>query len=542
MNGQHSPQEALDLRSYLRPIWRRKWIVLAITVVAAAATYLISSHQQKSYAASTRLYITDADPTLDITNPGSFGTPSSASIANVAQLITAASVTNAVTRMLGEPVASAGSVTATPSANSAFVTVTATGPHPELVARLANSYVRAFLRSRAQAVAAEARRDERAAEITLATLPKSSNGANGASERQTLLQEIETYRQVVLNPSAGAQQIDTAAVPGSPSSPKPTRDAIFGGAVGLVLGLIAAFCIDLLDRRVLSVATMESVFGRPVLGVLPHVSDPTPLLKGNRALVPREFLEALRSVTVMLRLEGNSEPPRVIMVTSTLPREGKSTVTRDLALVYAESGERVLVIDGDLRRPIMERLFGIKAEQGLVQILRGEASLAEAAVVAVAAAPGAAGSSNGDGSADGDDPGQTGSVELVAHGERLENPLALLSSERMVLLLEEASTLYGIVLLDTPPVLTVADAVPLMEVVDSVLLVARLGQTTRNAADRFKQLVARLSVGTFSGVIANDRKSDEEGYGSYGGYDYGDRSSKREQKKADRREEKATTA
>jgi succinoglycan biosynthesis transport protein ExoP len=527
MSDQQNQQE-LDLRSYLRPIMRRKWIVLAITIVAAAATYLVVSHQQKTYSASTKIYVTDADPTLDITSPGSFGAPNTQQIANVAQLITAQSVTNAVSKMLGMPASSAGSVAATPSSTSDFVTVAAASQKPALAARLANDYVVAFLSSRGQAVSAEARQHMQAAQTTLAGLPKSSrsNTSSSYAERQTLLGQIVTYQQVALNPSSGARQINPAVVPGLPTGASPKRDAIFGGVVGLILGVIAAFCIDLLDRRLVSVATVESIFGRPVLAVLPHVSDPTPLLEGHRSVVPSEFIEELRSLTVMLRLGGDTYPPRVIMITSTLPEEGKSTVTRDLALVYAETGQRVLVIDGDVRRPSMENMFDVKADRGLVHVLRGEASLPESAVVAITASVGGEANTNGHGPANGNGNGKgnvsalPGSVDLLAHGEVLDNPLTLMSSERMVALLEEASKAYDIVLLDTPPVLAVADSVPLMEVVDSVLLVARLGRTTRQAASRFRKLVRRLSVVTFTGVIANDRRQqfDDEGYGSYGTY------------------------
>jgi Mrp family chromosome partitioning ATPase len=544
MNDQHSHQEALDLRAYLRPIWRRKWIVLAITVVAAAATYVISSHQQKTYLASTSLYVTDVDPTLDITSPGAddellAGDPEA--IDNVAQLMTAASVTNAVSKTLGMPVSSAGSVSATASSDSFFVTLTAQSHSPVLAARLANTYVSVFLRSRAQAVRAEAQRDVQTVQTQLAALSKSSTNV---AERQTLLQQIASYQQAELNPSSGAQQTNTAAVPASPTSPTPKRDAIFGGIVGLVLALIVAFCVDLLDRRLVSVSSLDSVFGRPVLAVLPHVSDPTPLGEGQLAVVPPRFLEELRSLTVMLRLGTDSAPPRLIMVTSTLPQEGKSTVTRDLALVYAESGRRVLVIDGDLRRPSMARMFGIKTARGLVQILTGEASLSEVAIVAVVAPEHAESSANGHGltgspggrvaskATNGGGPPHAGSVDVVAHGTRLHNPLALLSSDRMVALLEEAAKVYDIVLLDTPPVLAVADSVPLMEVVDSVVLVARLGRTTRAAANRFRELIERLSIGTFSGVVANDMRSRfaDEGYGSHGGYDYDNESEPSEEK------------
>lgn len=543
MTDQHNEQEALDLRAYLRPVWRRKWIILAIVVVAAAATYIISSRQPKTYAASTKLYIETADPTENLTSSGSQLPPTSLSLADVAQLVVDQHVTNAVARQLGVPVSSAGTVTATPATGSDFVTVTATSHSPVLAARLANAYAAAFLQSRGASVSAEALRDEHSAQTTLASLPTNSKDLTEVSQRGTVLEQIETYQQIALNPSAGALQIDPAMAPTVPASPKPLRNAIFGAVVGLVLGLIAAFCIELLDRRLARVATVESIFGRPVLAVLPHVADATPIVEG-RPIVPPQFVEELRSLTVMLGLDGNSGPPRTIIVTSTLPREGKSTVTRDLALVYAELGSRVLVIDGDLRRPSMERLFGLEADQqGLVQILRGEASLSEAALTAVSTLQDVQASSNGNGSAsaNGHAPQPHGSVDVLAHGERLENPLVLLSSERMGALLAEASRRYDTVLLDTPPVLTVADSVPLLEVVDSVLLVARLGQTTRHAADRFNELLGRLSNVTFSGVIANDRRAefDDDGYGSYGRYGYGYYSGT---KRSQRKQKAATTA
>jgi Mrp family chromosome partitioning ATPase len=540
VNEQQNPPEALDLRSYFRPVWRRKWIILAIVVVAAAATYFISSRQQKQYVASTSLYVQVADPTLNVGGSATQGVPTSQSLADVAQLITTQSVTTAVAQTLGVPVASARSVTATPATGSSFVTVTATSPSPVLSAGLANGYASEFLRSREQAVAAEAGGALRAAQATLASLPNNGTGLASLSQRQTLLQQIETYKQTTLNPSAGASQINKAVVPNLPSSPQPKRDAIFGAVVGLVLGLIAAFCLELVDRRLTRVSTIESLLGRPVLAVLPHVSDPTPLLEGQRPVVPVQFLEELRSLTVVLRLAGKS-PPRTIMVTSTLPREGKSTVTRDLALVYAETGERVLVIDGDLRRPSMERLFGLKAERGLVQILRGEATLHEAALPAIRSPEVVQASTNGNGAGPAHhDPQQSGLVDVLAHGEVIESPLGLLSSEPMTTLLAEASQLYDVVLLDTPPVLTVADTVPLLEVVDSVLLVARLGYTTRHAAGRFNDLIGRLSGVNFSGVIANDRreKFDDEGYGSYGRYGYGYYQGSR---RSERDKQKATT-
>jgi polysaccharide biosynthesis transport protein len=518
LTEQQSQQEVLDLRSYLQLIWRRKWIILAIIVVATAGTYFISSRERKTYTATTSIYVQVADPAASLgqTTGGSL-TPEN--LADIAQLMNAQSITNAVGRRLGMPIPAAGAVTITPSTDSDFVTVTTTGHNPLLVARLANTYVSVFLQSRRQSVKAQALADEQTAKLTLSKIP---NSPATLGQRQTLQQQLGSYQEAALNPNAGASQINPAYVPTTPTSPKPKRDAIFGGIIGLVLGLVVALCLELLDRRLIRVSTVESLFGRDVLAVLPHVAAPTPV-RDDRPVVAPEFAEELRSLRVMLRLSADAEPPRTIMVTSTLPREGKSTVTRDLALVCADSGERVLVIDGDLRHPSMASLFGVSSDQGLVQILRGQLSLSEVAIAAVRH-PSLEGSTNGHGpAAMNGDPSLRGSVEVVVHGQQMSNPLALLSSERMVELLKEAAASYDVVLIDTPPALVVADMLPVLQSVDSVLVVARMGQTTREAAKRFTDLVSRLPHVRFSGVVANDMRMafEDEGYGYYGKYGYG---------------------
>lgn len=533
MSEQHAAAEELDLRSYFRPVWRRKWIILAIVVIAAGGTYFLSSRRPKSYQASTKVYLQTSNP-LAVLNgirgaAASSGpvTPTAQSLNDAAQLITSQQVTGAVARRLHTRVYKAGSVTAAPDSGTSFVTITATSHRPKLAARLANTYALAFLASSQQTVRVAARQALAAAQTQLANVPAAAkNSAASASSTQllNLQQQVQQYKSLILAPSAGAQQIDPATPPRSPSSPKPVRDAIFGGIVGLVLGVIVAFCLELLDRRLVRVSTVESIYGRPVLAVLPHVRNPSPRAGARQLEIPAPFLEELRSLKVMLRLAGNPDPPRTIMITSALPREGKSTITRDLALVYADAGERVLVIDADLRRPSMYELFNVEAQAGLVQVLQGEAQLAEA-VATVSLNPAAEASTNGHTApptTDGAAPAH-GVVSVLTHGERPSNPEPLLSSERMTALLEEASHAYDVVLVDTPPVLTVADGVPLLESVDSVLLVARLGYVTRQVADHLNQLVERLPDITIAGVVANDRreKAGDEGYGSYGRYGYG---------------------
>jgi non-specific protein-tyrosine kinase len=211
-----------------------------------------------------------------------------------------------------------------------------------------------------------------------------------------------------------------------------------------------------------------------------------------------------------------------MVVTSTLPQEGKSTLARDLSIIYAEAGQRVLVIDCDLRRPSMERLFGFEPERGLVHILRDGAPLLE---VAVRAAPPLSlehpherpkSAEAGMGRE------LTGFVDVVTHGEVVESPLTLTGSPRMSELIREATDVYDMVIIDTAPLLAVADTVPLLEKVDGVILVARLGRTTRWAAKRFTELMDRLGNVNLYGIVANDLRAEgSDGYGSYGYYGHG---------------------
>jgi Mrp family chromosome partitioning ATPase/capsular polysaccharide biosynthesis protein len=528
-------QDELDLRSYVRPVWRRKWIVIVIVIAAAGGTYFLSARQPKVYTTSTAMFVSDANPAADILNPAlSAIAPSGVALANVAQLLTAASVQAAVDKQIG-PAAAGGSVAATASTTSSFVTVTGTSSNPALAAQLANTYVSVFISSRRQQVRQVAAQQLNGYQKALAALPSGKAGTSVFSERQTLQQTADSYRAADLNPDAGARQVNTAGIPSTPISPTPKRDAIFGGVVGLVLAIIAAFCLELLDRRLTSVSSIESAYRRPVLAVLPHVGNPTPSLAGKRPVVPAAFLEELRSLTVMLRLGGRErtatrgtaeEGGRTVIITSTLPREGKSTVTRDLALIYAEAGQKTLVIDGDLRQPSMKRLFDVSGEHGLVDVLRDEVPLAEAVVTITGLPAGDASGRHGptDASENGNSPEERHStLDVLTHGERLSSPLALLSSDRMRELLEEASAEYDVILIDTPPALAIADTVPLLRDVDQVLVVARLGQTTRTAAGRLREIIERIEGVNFIGVVANDRREDtEERYGTYGryGYDY----------------------
>jgi Mrp family chromosome partitioning ATPase len=519
MNETTSP-ETFDLRAYIQPIRRRWWVVALVAVVAAAGAYFVSSRARNTYVSSTQVYIEEGSPTAGIGTGQLAGPPTPQQLQDIATLVTAQSITTKAYRELGMPIGSAGSVSVSPQHESSFITLTAESHSAAMAARLANTYVSAFLGARRSQVVGQAKAERIAAQAALATLSRNPNNPNASAQRQTLLAQIAQLQGIELNPSVGARQIDAASIPGSPSSPKPTQDAIFGGVIGLVFGVLIAFGLDLLDNRLISVSTIETIFKRPVLAVLPHVEDPAPAVDGQPAIA-REFTEAMRTLRVGLRLANRERPARTILVTSGLPGEGKSTVARALALIYAEAGERVLLISADLRRPGIAHTVGVDGDAiGLSQVLRSQASLADAVVAVPASSPGVA-SANGAGllqSGDGHHAAGE-SIDVLPHGERVNDPVTLLSSQAMGALLTTAKESYDMVILDTAPLVPVSDTMPLLEQVDVALMVVRLGQTTRGSADRGAEIIGRIPGVNLAGVVVNDLRRAFGGEG-YSGYEY----------------------
>jgi receptor protein-tyrosine kinase len=495
-------------------------VILLIAILAAGGTYALTSHEKKTYESATLVYVEDADPAASVSTSAVAVPPTSTALADIATLFTGQAITEKVYSRLGLPVGSAGSVVVTPSSDSTFITVSASSHSPVLAARLANTYVSVFFASQAAAVTTAALADAAAASATLQTIP--NTGAANLAQRAALLAQIADYKADAYNPSSGAQVIDAAAVPALPISPKPTRDTVFAGVIGLLLGIGLAFLLDLADRRLVRVSSVESIYDRSVLAVIPHVANASPRANGS-FLTPPAFVEVMRSLRVNVRLAAGDRPLRSLIVTSALPAEGKSTVVRDLAFAYADAGERVLVIDCDLRRPSLARVFGVKPEVGLVQVLRREAKPAEATVTVFrtrqAASSGAAGEVMAAG-----DPRASGSIDVMAHGERVASPAALLASREMLGLLALTASHYDFVILDTSPILTVTDAVPLLDQVGAVLFVARLGMTTREAAERLAELGRRVPKMHLAGVVVNDMRGSylDEGhsYSSRYGYEY----------------------
>jgi len=285
----------------------------------------------------------------------------------------------------------------------------------------------------------------------------------------------------ILDPAAGASQIQGRG-----------RVNVFLGALlGLILGVGAAFFLEYLDRTVRTSSDVESLLGIPVLGIIPRLrrieetgqeasaleGRGLPLIVAMDPLDPAA--EAYRNLRMNLTFMGTEEEPvRSILFSSPGPSEGKSTTAINFAVMMAQQGQRVLVIDADLRRPSLHRALDVLREPGLTNLLIGDAESRETIR-----------------------PNVLPNLDFLPSGPFPPNPSELLNSKAMGRLLEELEARYDQIVIDSPPVLAVTDAAVLAVHTDGAVLVLRSGETEQRTAERSVDQLRRVGVRVFGAVL-----------------------------------------
>lgn len=306
--------------------------------------------------------------------------------------------------------------------------------------------------------------------------------------------------------------IDPAEVPRSPISPNVPRTLGVAFLGSLTMGLGLAFLLESLDKTIRSADQVQIVSGLPTAGMIPLTASSRLATNSRRSLSgsarqpdfkdavevvsmmrPRSKIsEAYRSLGTSILLSGQT-PPKIIMVTSALPEEGKTTTSANTAIVLAQQSNRVLYIDADLRRPSMHRIFNIAEGAGLAGVLTGECTWRKA-ISRSSMLP---------------------SLHFLPAGHCAANPAELLGSPKMRELLVELQLEFDHIVIDTPPVLTITDAVRLSPCADAVLLVLRSGKTTKEALCRARDVLMQVRANLL-GVVVNALDTNMDGYYSYG--------------------------
>ena len=528
MESQLPHADTPRLADYLRPILGRIWLIVAILVVVTTATYAYYQRQAPSYEATTQVFLgSEGDPLANGVTSGS-----DRNIENQAQLFSSAEVLARVARTVnynGAPRDLLERATITPTKGSDVIVVKARAGEPQAAARLANAFADAFIGVGSAKQQAQLEKTIRGLRSQLDDIPNRPDNENDRLSISSRLRQLQLARRTA---SAPATQVGRASAPDSPVAPKPARNAIFAFALALIASVGLAFGLERFDRRVRRVEDAEALYELPILAVVPH-SDDINHMVGQIAGVSPTVKESFHQLRANLRLSALDQPPRKILVTSGLPGEGKSTVVRNLAIVFREWGQRVAVVDADLRNPNLGRLFGVQPERGLTDLLTGDSTLLEAMTIVPVEALGlgmleriyahSAGAQPERGRATTQrSESAPSTITLIGPGPRPASPPAVLSAAATQHAFDEILKTHDIVLIDSPPLLAVSDTTALLPEVDAVVLVSRLTVTTKDSARRTTELIARVRGTRVAGLVVNDLSKlagIEYGYG-YGG-EYG---------------------
>jgi succinoglycan biosynthesis transport protein ExoP len=438
----------VDLVAYLA-VLRRRWLAIFLCLIAGAAGGFDVGHSGTKVYSATAQCLVNIPAARSPQDQVAFQQLSAGLVSTYAKLVSSRSLAQRVASDVNVPLASVrNSLSAEAQIGTFLINVSAESATPTEARTLANA-------------AAGALSD------TVGTLE------NGVSDKVTV------------------QVVDLAVAPTSPLRPRPTLDLVLGLVLGLLGGFLVAGIFEALDRTVKTTAQADALIEAPLLGVVPKRRGPD-LVLGVDADGPEG--EPYRSLRTNVRFLDPDRPLRSILVTSPIPGEGKTATAANLAVALALSGERVVVLDADLRRARLARVFGVESSAGLTSLVLGTATL--------------------------DDVVQEWgrNLQIVASGPLPPNPSEILGSQLVNGVLAQLAGLADVVIIDAPPVLPVADAVALGAQVDGVIMVLRHGVTPRVAAAEARRRLESVGARCVGYVLNGVPTSAASPY--YADYDY----------------------
>ncbi|OZF55229.1 protein tyrosine kinase [Rhodococcus sp. 14-2470-1b] len=445
----------VEIQDYLQ-ILRTRWMVIVVTVaVAVLGALAVSLLTTPTYQSSSRVFVsTSGGSTVSETYQGNLF--SQQRVASYSELVTGETLAARTIDELGlnmTPAQLASKVTATSTPDTVLLDIVVVDTSPGLARDIANSL---------------------------------------ATQLTTLVRELETPEDGG-TPAAGVRLVEQAKESSAPVSPKTTRNLALGAAVGLLLGIALAVLRDRLDNTIKTRTKLEAASKTPLVGSLPFDKN----LKENAVV---EFgaahspsAESYRELRTNLQFLEVDHPPRVIVVTSAVPAEGKTTVAVNLALALAEAGHHVALVEGDLRRPRVSKYLGLIGSVGLSTVLANQADLSDVM-----------------------QPTKYEGLEVLASGPLPPNPSELLGSEASRRVIDELRGRFDYIIVDGAPLLPVTDSALLTTHSDGALVVARYGHTTENevarAVGNLETIGAHILGAVFTMMPAGRKGGDNYSY------------------------------
>jgi capsular exopolysaccharide synthesis family protein len=514
----------MELRDYIHVIRARKWVIVQAVVIVTLTALVVSLLMPKSYEGTAQVLITEKDTASAILGSAlPLSSQPERTLQTQVQMMSIRPVAEATIKKLGlqtTPDVLMKRVTVSAVGQTNIVRIVATDADAARASEIANAVADEYVRSardaeRANVAAAadevERRLDEAKREIL--DLGRKIADSEKADDLQaqlqiatgtysTLAEKLEQLRINEQLETGPGRVVSPAVVDTDAVSPRVLRNALLGLLVGLLFGIGMAFLYEYLDSTIKSTEEVEKLFDAPVLGTIP-VDRIDKSVKRRLAIVEdpgSSTAEAYRVLRNSLDFVNFQNDIKTILVTSAAPGEGKSTVAANLAAALAQAGKKVVLVSVDFRRPTTDQFFNVNNMIGLSDVLLGTHSLKSAL------------------QRPGDD-----QLLVLSAGKMPPNPSELLGSAKMREVVRALGDWGEWVIIDTPPLLAVADPASVARWVDGVLMVSKVGGTTREAASKAMELLGKVGARVIGVVIwgLDETKAGSAGYGYYaGGYYY----------------------
>jgi polysaccharide biosynthesis transport protein len=500
------------LSHYLHVIRRGAWIVLLTAALVTGLAIVTSRAQDKVYEASAEVFLSGArNLPPNITDvPQVYSDPlraveTQARLARVPEVAREAVQTPRFQGVTAQDLL--GRSVVTPNADADILTFTVSDSDPAVAAELATAYARAFTEYRRRLDTQSIVQARRQLEKRLTVLEKDGEKRSGLyRELARNDQELRTFEAL--------QGSNTAVIRGGgetvQTQPKTARNATLGLVLGLVLGVALAFVRDALNTRVRSAEEVQERLGMPLLGRIPQLpkrlvdQDAVAMLTDPKA----PETEVFRILATNLGFANLDRGAKTIMVTSATRGEGKSTTLANTAVALARSGNRVALVDLDLKRPALGRLFGLRHRSvpGIADVALGSAQLNQALVRIPII-----GEEEREG---GVRPGsEEGALGVLQTGPVPPSTAEFVASGRLAGVLDRLAEVCDLVLVDAPPILQVSDAMALTAKVDALLVVTRLSAIRRPALNELRRVMNHAPVAKLGFVLTGVRAQEGYGYG-----------------------------
>jgi len=516
MNGFNETETldaTVDIKEYFYLFWSWIWLILLSGVIAGAAAYLISIRTTPIYQSSTRLLVSDP-PALSNVNYG--GMVSSQNMTSTyAQMMVDDPVLQGVIDQLKlhtTTVELNKSITVDIVPNTQLLDVSVSDPNPAQAANIANAMASVFtnriIQLQSQRYAASLDGLQKQITDMDQQIAATNTSISATSDSATLLQlqaRLTQYRSIYASLVTNYEQVrlaeeqtstsvvvsQPAAVPTIPVSPKTTRNTLLAVLAGMLLAAGAVFAVDTLDDTIKNPDEIRRKFNMPILGMIARHEQLNE--KPITLAEPRSpTAEAFRSLRTNLTFASVDAPLRRIMITSPTPQDGKTTVSANLAVVFTQGGKKVILLDADLRRPFIHHKFGLFNRIGLTNLFVNSFNGFESVIQFNSMA----------------------GLGLITSGPLPPNPAELLTSQKMMQILDQLIQRYDLVLIDTPPLLSVTDAAALAPATDGVILVVKPGVTKLSALQQALEQLRAVGARVL-GVVLNEVNPGSRKYGYY---------------------------